>query len=134
MVPLVLASLQLSVLRGDGGKRCAMLLMPQISSVKGHIMFDYRYRCQTGVKYHEIGYEKAEPLRVRALVDHDGHFGWNLIVAGVVSVNKEVQLVSVYYVNGSSRCVFASPCCRLRAEMTLCFSAGERLLRCGSDC
>ena len=111
MVPLVMASLQLSVLRGDGGKRCAMLLMPQISSVKSHIMFDYRYRCQTGAKYHEIGYEKAEPLRVRALVDHDGHFGWNLIVAGVVSVNKEVQLVSVYYVNGSSRYGFASPCC-----------------------
>ena len=86
------------------------------------------------MKYHETGYEKAEPLRVRALVDHDGHFGWNLIVAGVVSVNKEVQLVSVYYVNGSSWCVFASPCCRLRAEMTLCFSAGEQLLRCESDC
>ena len=111
-----------------------MLLMPHISSVKCHIMFDYRYRCQTGVKYHEIGYAKAEPLIVRALVDHDGHFGWNLIVAGVVSVNKEVQLVRDYYVNGSLRCVFASPCCRLRAEMTLCFSVGERLLCCGFDC
>ena len=94
MLPLVLASLQLSVLRGDGGKRCAMLLMPQISSVKGRIMFEYRYRCQTGVKYHEIGYEKAEPLRVCALVDHGGHFGWNIIVAGVASVNNEVHLVS----------------------------------------